>query len=120
MMIMNYLKALIVGGIICAIGQIILDKTKITPARLLTGFVCSGVFLSLTGLYGKIVEFAGAGATVPLTGFGYALYNGVKKGVKEDGFTGIFTGGLTAAAGGIASVILFAVAAALLSRPKSK
>ena len=117
---MNYLKALIVGGIICAIGQIIIDKTKITPARLLTGFVCSGVFLSLIGVYGKLVDFAGAGATVPLTGFGYALFNGVRKGVKEKGFAGIFTGGLSATAGGIAAVILFATLAALTSKPKSK
>jgi len=117
---MNYVKALLVGGIICAIGQIIIDKTKITPARLLTGFVCSGVFLSLIGFYGKLVKFAGAGATVPLTGFGYALFNGVKKSVAEKGFTGIFTGGLSATAGGIAAVVLFATVAALVSKPKSK
>lgn len=117
---MNYVKALLIGGLICAIGQIIIDKTKITPARLLSGYVCSGVFLSLIGIYGKLVSFAGAGATVPLTGFGYALFNGVKKGVKEKGFTGIFTGGLSATAGGIAAVILFATIAALVSKPKSK
>ena len=117
---MDYVKAFFVGGIICAVGQIIIDKTKLTPARLLTGYVCSGVLLSLLGIYGKIVKFAGAGATVPLTGFGYALFEGVKKGIKEKGFLGIFTGGLSATAGGIAAVIVFALIAAIVSKPKSK
>lgn len=117
---MDYLKAFIIGGIICAIGQIIIDKTKLTPARLLTGYVCTGVFLSLIGIYGKLVDFAGAGATVPLTGFGYSLFEGVKKAITENGFLGIFTGGLTATAGGIASAMLFGFIAALLSKPKSK
>lgn len=117
---MDYIKAFIVGGIICAIGQVFIDKTSLTPAKLLTGYVCSGVFLSLFGLYGKLVEFAGAGATVPLTGFGYALFEGVKKAVSENGIIGVFTGGLTASAGGIAAAVLFAFLAALLSKPKIK
>lgn len=117
---MDYIKAFIIGGILCAIGEIIIDKTKFTPARLLTGYVCSGVFLSLIGIYDKLVDFAGAGATVPLTGFGYCLFNGVKEAIKKDGFIGIFTGGLTATAGGIAAVMLFGFIAALISKPKSK
>lgn len=117
---MDYLKAFIVGGIICGIGQIIIDKTKLTPARLLTGYVCIGVFLSLLGVYGKLVNFAGCGATVPLTGFGYALFEGVKKAIGEKGFIGIFTGGLTGTAGGIAAVMLFALIAAIISKPKIK
>lgn len=117
---MIYFFAFAVGGTLCAIGQIFIDKTSITPAKLLTGYVCSGVFLSLFGIYEKIEKIAGAGATVPLTGFGYALFQGVKKAVDKDSFIGIFTGGLSATAGGIAAAILFAVIAALVSRPKSK
>ncbi len=117
---MDYIKAFIIGGIFCAIGEIIIDKTKLTPARLLTGYVCTGVLLSLIGIYDKLVDFAGAGATVPLTGFGYSLFEGVKEAIKKDGFIGIFTGGLTATAGGIAAVMLFGFLAALLSKPKSK
>ncbi len=117
---MEFLKAFIVGGIICAIGQIIIDKTALTPAKLLTGYVCSGVFLSLFGVYQKIVDFAGAGATVPLTGFGYTLFEGVKKAIEKDGFIGIFTGGLSATAGGIAAAVVFALLAALISKPKIK
>lgn len=117
---MEFFKAFIVGGILCAIGQIVIDETKLTPARLLTTYVCSGVFLSLIGVYDKIVDFAGAGATVPLTGFGYTLFEGVKKGIAENGFLGIFTGGLSATAGGISAVMLFALIASLISKPKSK
>ncbi|MBR1970494.1 MAG: stage V sporulation protein AE [Clostridia bacterium] len=117
---MDYIKAFIIGGILCAIGEIIIDKTKLTPARLLTCYVCTGVLLSLIGIYDKLVEFAGAGATVPLTGFGYCLFEGVKEACKKDGFIGIFTGGLTATAGGIAAVMLFGFLAALFSKPKSK
>lgn len=117
---MDYIKAFIVGGIICAIGQIVIDKTKLTPARLLTGYVVSGVFLSLIGVYKPLEKFAGAGATVPLLGFGHALFQGVKKAVDKDGFLGIFTGGLSATAGGISAVILFALIAALVSKPKIK
>ena len=117
---MDYIKAFIVGGIFCAIGQIFIDKTSLTPAKLLTGYVCAGVFLSLIGLYGKLVKFAGAGATVPLTGFGYTLFEGVKKAVGKHGFLGVFTGGLTATAGGITAAVVFALLSALISRPKSK
>lgn len=117
---MDYLWAFIVGGILCAIGQIFIDKTSITPAKLLTGYVCTGVVLTLIGVYDKLVKFAGAGATVPLTGFGYTLFNGVKKAVGEQGFLGIFTGGLTATAGGITAAVVFAVLAALITKPKTK
>lgn len=117
---MDYLWAFIVGGILCAIGQIFIDKTAITPAKLLTGYVCTGVALSLIGVYDKLVKFAGAGATVPLTGFGYTLFQGVKKAVGEQGFLGIFTGGLTATAGGITAAVVFAVLAALIAKPKTK
>lgn len=117
---MDYLKAFLVGGILCAVGQIFIDKTSLTPARLLTGYVSAGVVLSLLGIYGKLVDFAGAGATVPLTGFGYALFEGVKKAVNKDGFLGIFTGGLTATAGGITAAVVFALLASIISRPKTK
>lgn len=117
---MDYIKAFVVGGIICAIGQIFIDKTALTPAKLLTGYVCSGVILSFLGLYGKLVSFAGAGATVPLTGFGYTLFEGVKKAVSKDGFIGVFTGGLTATAGGITAAVVFALLASFISKPKMK
>ena len=117
---MDYIKAFIIGGLFCLIGQIIIDKTKLTPARLLTGYVVGGVFLSLIGVYKPLEEFAGAGATVPLLGFGHALYQGVIKGVERDGFLGVVTGGLSATAAGIAAVILFALIAALVAKPKIK
>ncbi len=117
---MNYLWVFIVGGAICAIGQVFIDKTSLTPAKLLTGYVCSGVILSLFGIYEKLDKFAGAGVTVPLTGFGHALFQGVKKAVDKDGFIGIFTGGLTATAGGIAAATFFAVIMSIISKPKSK
>ncbi len=117
---MDYIKAFVFGGIICAIGQIVIDKTKLTPARLLTGYVVSGVFLSLIGVYKPLEKFCGAGATVPLLGFGHALFQGVKKAIEDDGFLGIFTGGLSATAGGISAAILFALLAALISKPKIK
>lgn len=117
---MDYIKAFIVGGLICAIGQVFIDKTKLTPARLLTGYVVGGVFLSLIGVYKPLENFAGAGATVPLLGFGHALYQGVIKAVEKDGFLGVVTGGLSATAAGIAAVILFALAAALAAKPKMK
>lgn len=117
---MNYIKAFIVGGIICVIGQILIDKTKLTPARILVSYVVAGVFLQAFGLYEKLVEFAGAGATVPLTGFGYNLAKGVEKAVREDGFMGIFTGGLTASAAGICAAILFGLLAAIIFKSKSK
>lgn len=117
---MDYLKAFIVGGFICAIGQILIDKTKLTPARILVSFVCLGVVLQLFGIYEPLVEFAGAGATVPLTGFGYTLCKGVEKAVSESGFLGIFTGGLTAGAAGICAACVFGILAALIFKPKSK
>lgn len=117
---MEFVKAFLVGGIICSIGQIIIDKTSLTPAKLLTGYVCSGVALSLVGIYQKLVDFAGAGATVPLTGFGYTLFEGVKKAIEKDGFIGIFTGGLSSTAGGIAAAVVFALIASIISKPKIK
>jgi len=117
---MDYLKAFIVGGILCVIGQILVDKTKLTPARILVSYVVIGVFLGAVGLYEPIVEFAGAGATVPLTGFGYSLAKGVKEAIAEDGFLGVLTGGLKATAGGITAAIVSALIVSLLFRPKDK
>ena len=102
------------------IGQILIDKTKLTPARILVTFVVSGVFLHLFGIYEKIAEFGGAGATVPLTGFGYLLGKGVEKAVAEQGFLGVFTGGLTAAAGGIAAAIVFGFLVSVIFKPKAR
>ena len=106
---MEYLNAFLCGGILCALGQILIDKTQLTPARILTGYVVAGVLLSALGLYQPIADWGGAGATVPLTGFGHALAKGVKKAVVEQGWLGIFTGGLTATAGGIAAAVVFGV-----------
>lgn len=117
---MEYLKAFLVGGAICAIGQIFIDRTKLTPARILVGFVVSGVILSALGLYEPLAEFAGAGATVPLSGFGHTLAKGVRAAVADSGFLGIFTGGISAAAGGITAAIVFGFIAALLFKPKDK
>ncbi|MBQ3053734.1 MAG: stage V sporulation protein AE [Clostridia bacterium] len=117
---MNYLWAFIVGGLLCAIGQLLIDKTKLTPARILVFYVISGVFLTVIGVYAPLVKLAGAGATLPLTGFGYALANGVKKAVEADGFLGIFTGGLTATAGGITVAVVFGFIIALIFRPREK
>ena len=117
---MDYLKAFIIGGLICVIGQILIDKTKLTPARILVTFVTAGVFLQLVNIYEPLVKFAGAGATVPLTGFGYTLCKGGYKAVSENGVIGIFTGGLTAAAGGISAAIVFGFLAALIFRSKSR
>ena len=117
---MDYLKAFLVGGIICSIGQILIDKTRLTPARILVMFVVLGVALQFFGIYEPLVEFAGAGATVPLTGFGYTLCKGVEKAVSENGFIGIFTGGLTATAAGICAACIFGVLAALIFKPKPK
>lgn len=117
---MEYIKAFIVGGIICVIGQILMDKTKLTPARILVLFVTLGVILQGMGLYQKLVDIGGAGATVPLPGFGYALAKGAVKGVKESGFIGAFTGGITATAGGITGAIVFGYIMAVLFNPKSK
>ncbi|WP_369283734.1 stage V sporulation protein AE [Oscillibacter sp. GMB15532] len=117
---MDYLKAFLCGGILCAIGQILIDKTKLTPARILTGYVVAGVLLGAVGVYKPIAEWGGAGATVPLTGFGFSLAKGVEKAVAEQGWLGVFTGGLTATAGGIAAAVIFATLMALLFRPGDK
>ena len=117
---MDYLKAFLIGGALCAIGQIFIDKTKLTPARILVGFVVGGVVLSALGFYEPLAEFAGAGATVPLSGFGHTLAKGVRSAVAEKGFLGIFTGGLSATAGGISAAILFGFLIALFFKPKDK
>lgn len=117
---MDYFKAFLVGGILCLIGQILIDKTKLTPARILVIYVISGVFLTAIGLYKPIVEFGGAGATIPLTGFGYSLASGVLKGIREHGLLGIFTGGVCATAGGIAAAVFFGYLIALIFKPSDK
>ena len=117
---MDYLKAFILGGIICVIGQILIDKTKLTPARILVSFVVIGVFLELFGIYSYLVEFAGAGATVPLTGFGYNLCKGVREAIAQEGAIGILTGGLKASAGGITAAIVFAFIMSLVFSSKPK
>ena len=117
---MEYVKAFIVGGLFCLVGQILIDKTKLTPARILVGYVVAGVLLGAIGVYQSIVDFAGAGATVPLTGFGYSSAKGVKEAVTKDGFLGIFTGGLKACAGGIAAAITAGLLVSLIFKPKDK
>lgn len=115
---MEYLNAFLCGGLLCAVGQIILDKTSLTPARILTGYVVAGVLLQAVGVYQYIVDWGGAGATVPLTGFGYSLAKGVAKAVAEDGLLGVLTGGLSATSGGIAAAVVLSLLAALLVRPE--
>ena len=115
-----YAKCFAVGGLLCVIGQLLIDYTKLTPARILTLYVVAGVVLGAVGLYQPLADWAGAGATVPLTGFGNTLAKGVKKAVAESGLLGAFTGGLTASAGGICAAVIFALLAALLSKPKDK
>jgi stage V sporulation protein AE len=117
---MDYFKAFVVGGLLCVAAQILIDKTKLTPARILVSYVVLGVILGASGLYEKLVDFAGAGATVPLTGFGYTLAKGVREAVQQDGFLGIFTGGLKACAGGITAAIIAGTAAGLVFRDKDK
>ena len=117
---LQYLWAFLVGGAICAVIQILIDKTKLTPARLLTGLVVLGALLGLCGVYGPFVKFAGAGASVPLPGFGYLLAKGVKKAVDEKGLLGVLTGGFTAMAGGVTAAVLFGYVAALVFNPKEK
>jgi stage V sporulation protein AE len=117
---MEYLKAFLVGGLLCMIGQILIDKTKLTPARILVSYVVIGVFLGAIGVYKPLVEFAGAGATVPLTGFGFNIAKGVKEAVQEDGFLGILTGGLKATSGGITAAILAGLIASFLFKAKDK
>jgi len=117
---MEYLKAFLFGGFLCAVGQILIDKTKLTPARILVMYVVGGVILGALGIYQPLVEWAGAGASVPLTGFGNLLAQGVKKAVDQDGPLGILTGGLKASAGGITAAIIFALLAAIIFKPKDK
>ena len=114
------LRCFVTGGAICVIGQILIDKTKLTPARILVTFVTTGVILGGLGIYKYIVDFAGTGATVPLTGFGYNLAKGTIEAVKEDGFIGAFTGGVKASAGGISAAVFFGYIASLISKPKMK
>ena len=116
----EYARAFLCGGILCLIGQVLIDKTSLTPAKILVIYVVSGVILGGLGLYKYIVEWGGAGATVPLTGFGYLLAKGVSKAVEEQGALGALTGGVTAAAGGITAAIFFGYLVALLAKPKSK
>ena len=115
-----YLKVFLLGGLLCAIGEALILKTKLTPARILVVYITSGVILSALGLYKPLVRFASAGATVPLTGFGHALAQGAISSVQETGLLGAFTGGLTAAAGGIAAAIFFGFLAAICFRPQPK
>ena len=119
-MIMRYFWVFVVGGILCVIAQILIDKTALTPARILVTYVCAGVALTAIGVYEPLVRLAGCGATTPLTGFGYALAEGVKRAIAEDGCVGILTGGLTATAGGVTTALASAFAAALIfhDRPK--
>lgn len=118
--LLDYLKVFITGGFICLIGQILINKTKLTPARILVIFVVSGVILSSIGIYKYLVDFGGSGATVPISGFGYALSNGVMAEVKEKGFIGIFIGGIKATAAGLTAAIVFGYLAALVSKPDIK
>ena len=115
--LIDCIKAFVVGGIFCVIGQILIDRTKLTPARILVGYVVSGVLLTALGIYDYLVDFAGAGATVPLTGFGYSLAKGVETAVINYGILGALSGGLTATATGIAAAIFFGLIAALISKP---
>lgn len=117
---MDYLKAFLLGGILCAVGQILIDKTKLTPARILVAYVVCGVFLGAIGVYESLVEWGGAGATVPLTGFGYNLARGVRDAVDAQGIRGVLMGGVKAAAGGMTAAIFFALLAALVFEPMDK
>ena len=119
-MLLELLKAFCTGGMICAVGQILIDYTKLTPARILTAFVVSGVVLSALGIYQPLVDFAGAGATVPLTGFGHLLADGVRKSVQEDGISGILSGGMTAASAGITAALAAGLLASLCFRKRMK
>lgn len=117
---MMFLKAFVVGGLICVVGQLLIDWTKMTPARILVTFVCLGVLLGGLGIYPKLVEFAGAGATIPLTGFGNSLAQGVKEAVQKDGLMGAITGGFTACAGGVTVAMLSGLIVAVIAKPKDK
>ena len=117
---MQYLQAFLCVGVLCAVGQLLIDKTQLTPARILTGYVVAGVLLQAVGVYQAVADWGGAGATVPLTGFGYALAKGVEKAVAQQGLLGALTGGLTAASGGIAAAVVFGVVMAALCKPRNK
>lgn len=117
---MQYLQAFLCGGVLCAVGQLLIDKTQLTPARILTGYVVAGVLLQAVGVYQAVADWGGAGATVPLTGFGYTLAKGVEKAVAQQGLLGALTGGLTAASGGIAAAAVFGVVMAALCKPRNK
>ena len=117
---MEYLRAFLVGGGLCLLGQVLIDRTSLTPARILVAYVVGGLLLSAVGLYGPLADWAGAGATVPLTGFGWNLARGVKEAVEEQGLLGVFTGGFTAAAGGLCAALLFGFLVALVAKPKDK
>lgn len=117
---MEYLKAFLTGGLLCLIGQLLIDKTRLTPARILTAYVVAGVVLGGAGVYRYVVDFGGAGATVPLTGFGYLLAKGVREGVQEAGLLGALTGGIKSAAGGITAAVFFGLLAALCFRSRDK
>jgi stage V sporulation protein AE len=119
-MLLPYIKAFLTGGLLCAVGQVLIDRTKLTPARILTCYVVLGVILGAAGLYAPLADWAGAGATVPLTGFGNTLAKGVKKAVEEQGLLGVFTGGFTAASGGLCAAVLFGFLIALLGKPRDK
>ena len=117
---MEYFNAFWIGGLLCAIGQILIDKTKLTPARILVTYVCVGAVLTAIGIYEPIVKYAGTGATVPISGFGYSLAKGVMEAVDKEGFIGIFTGGITATSAGIAAAVTFGLIFAILGKPKEK
>ncbi len=117
---MEYLKAFLCGGLLCLIGQVLIDRTQLTPARILTGYVVAGVFLSAVGLYQPLADWGGAGATVPLTGFGYSLAKGVEKAVAEKGWLGVLTGGLSGTAAGITAAVTLGILMALLCKPGDK
>lgn len=117
---MNYLWAFVIGGVICVIGQILIDKTKLTPAKILVGFVCAGVVLGALGIYEHIIEFAGAGATVPISGFGALLAKGTREAVDEKGLIGAFTGPLTAGSAGIMAAVLSGLILSFMTKPKPK
>ena len=117
---MDYIKAFLIGGILCMIAQLLIDKTKLTPARILVGYVVSGVFLFAIGLYGPLADFAGAGASVPISGFGNTLAKGVKNAIDQHGFIGIYLGGLQATAGGVSATIIIGLIASIIFKRKDK
>ncbi len=117
---MDYIKAFVVGGILCVIAQVLIDKCKLTPARILVIYVVAGTALTVLGVYEPLVEFAGCGATIPLTGFGYTLAKGAREGIAQDGISGILSGGVTGAAGGITAAVVAGLLMALIFKPKAK